>query len=62
MVQEELTLHEEEGEVVERPTQDRNADLIVETLEDGVAVVVAATLPSQDRESLEDCVKGDSCG
>ena len=62
VVQEELTLHEEEGEVVESPTQDRHADLVVETLENGVAVVVAATLPSQDRESLEDCIEGNRCG
>lgn len=62
VVQEELTLHEEEGEVVESPAQDRHANLVVETLEDSVAVVVAATLPPQDRESLEDGVEADSCG
>ena len=47
---------------MERPTQDRHADLVVETLEDGVAVVVAVALPYQDRESLEDGVQGDGCG
>ena len=62
VVQEELTLHEEEGEVVERPTEDRHADLVVETLEDGIAVVVAVALPPQDRESFENSVQSDSCG
>jgi hypothetical protein len=62
VVQEKLTLHEEEGEVVESPAQDRHTDLVVETLEDGVAVVIAAALPPQDRESLEDSVEGDSGG
>jgi hypothetical protein len=62
VVQEELTLHEEEGEVVEGPAEDGHADLVVETLKDGVAVVVAATLPPQDGERFEDSVEGDSCG
>jgi hypothetical protein len=58
-VQEELTLHEEEGEVVECPTKYGNANLVVEALEDGLAVVVAAALPSQDRKRLEYKVQSD---
>jgi hypothetical protein len=42
VVQEELTLHKEEGEVVDCPTTYGNANLVVEALEDSFAVVVAA--------------------
>jgi hypothetical protein len=59
VVQEQLALHEEEGEVVECPTKHGNANLVVEALENGVTVVVAAALPSQDRESLEYKVQSD---
>jgi hypothetical protein len=61
VVQEELTLHEEEGEVVECPTEHGYTNLVVESLEDGVVVVAAATLPSQDRKGLEDGVEADGC-
>jgi hypothetical protein len=60
VVQEQLALHEEEGEVVECPTKHGNANLVIEALENGVTVVVAAALPSQDRESLEYKVQSDS--
>ena len=54
MVEEELALHEEEREIMERPAKDRGADLVVETLEDVAgAVVITVPLPPQHRERLE---------
>lgn len=57
MMQEKLSLHEEEGEVVESPAQNRSTNLIIKTLEGDVAVVVAASLPSKNGETLEGDVK-----
>lgn len=54
MVQEELALHEEEGEVVEGPAKNGHANLIVEALERSLGVVTATTLPAQDGNGLED--------
>lgn len=54
VVEEELTLHQEEREVMKRPTEDRGTDLVVESLKGSIRVVVAAALPSKNSESLED--------
>lgn len=60
MVQEQLTIHEVEWEVVESPAQNRGADLVVESLERGVGVIVAAALPAESRNALEENVDNDS--
>jgi len=52
VVQEQLALHEEEWEVVEGPTKDVSADLVVKSLEGWVVVVVAVALPSEDSQAL----------
>ena len=57
VVEEQLTRHEVEGEVVESPAKKGHADLIIEALEGGVGVVAVATLPSKDRNSLDDHVE-----
>lgn len=62
VVEEELTLHEVEGEVVESPAQDGGADLVVEALEGGARVVVAAALPADNGHSLEDSPSDDGSG
>lgn len=56
VVQEELSLHEEEGEIVEGPAEHGRANLIVEALELDVAVVSVASLPSEHGETLENNV------
>lgn len=53
VVQEELTLHEIEGEVVQSPAKNRSTQLVVKSLEGWVGIVIAATLPSQDGNALE---------
>lgn len=60
VVQEELTLHEEEGEVVKRPTENGHANLVIEALERVLGVVAAATLPAQDGDGLEEDPGDDS--
>lgn len=62
VVKEELTLHQEEGEVVQGPAQNRRADFVVEALEAGRRVVIAASLPSQDGNTLEHNPQGDGDG
>jgi len=59
VVQEELSLHEEEREIVERPSKYSRTDLVVEAPEGDVVVVTAGSLPSQDGESLEHDIEGD---
>lgn len=53
VMQEKLSLHEEEREVVERPAQDSDAKLVVETLELYILVIVVVPLPSENGKSLE---------
>ena len=53
VVQEELALHEEEREIMERPAQHTDPDLVIEALESIVFVVSARALPPQHREALE---------
>lgn len=63
VMQEQLASHQKEGKVVERPAQDRGAQLIVESLEDDIAVVVEAPLPAQNGKRLERSVDQDrQCG
>lgn len=52
-MEEELTLHQVEGKVVQGPAKNIGTDLVVETLESGMAVIVAVTLPSENRNALE---------
>ena len=59
VVQEELSLHEEEGQPVERPTKDASANLVIEALERNVVVVLVTTLPSEHGKTLEGQVQGD---
>lgn len=54
VMEEELTAHEEEREVVQCPSQDGSTELIVESLEGGIGIIIAAALPSQDGNGLED--------
>lgn len=58
VMQEELALHQIEGEVVESPTQHRRSDLKIESFESCVGVVVAASLPPQDGDALEKGIDG----
>jgi hypothetical protein len=62
MVQEELSGHEVEWEVVESPSEERHADFVVETLEVDVGIVAEPTLPAQNREALDDEVQTNDCG
>lgn len=59
-MQEQLTLHQVEGEVVQSPAEHVGANLIVESLKGGVGIVVAASLPAQDGNALEDNPSKDS--
>lgn len=61
-MEEELTLHEEEGEVVQGPAENGAANLVVEALDGGVGVVVAAALPAENGDSLEEDPDGDGGG
>lgn len=54
VVQEKLTLHQEEGEVMQGPAQDGGTNLIIETLECAASVVIASALPSENGNTLED--------
>lgn len=58
VVQEELALHEEEGKVVESPAKDDSADFVVKATEGEILVVIAAPLPSEERETFEGNVDG----
>jgi len=60
VMEEELTLHQVEGKVVQSPAQNRCTDLIVEAFEGSVGIVVAAALPSKDSNGLEDNPDGHS--
>ena len=62
MVQEKLSLHQVEGEIMEGPAQYCSANLVVKSLEDRVGVVAAATLPSEHGNSLEEHVDHDGKG
>lgn len=62
MVQEELSRHEVEGEVVESPAKYAGTDFVVEPLEVHVVVVTTAPLPAKNRDSLENNVDNDGHG
>lgn len=62
VVQEELSLHEEERKPVESPAKDAGADLVVESLEGHVVVVLVSTLPSQNSQCLESQVHNNRDG
>jgi hypothetical protein len=62
VVQEQLTGHKVEREVVERPSQDRHTNFIVEALEVDVVVVAEATLPAENCETLDGNVEKDHRG
>ena len=53
VVQEKLTLHEVEWEVVECPPKHRGPNLVVKSLENRVVIVLESPLPSQDSKTLE---------
>lgn len=59
MVKEKLTFHQVEWEVVEGPAKYCRADLVIETLEGDVAVIVAAALPTQSCDTLEKDIDND---
>lgn len=59
MVQEQLTCHEVEGEVVESPAEDAHANLIVKALESDIVIVSVAALPSENSEALDGDVESD---
>lgn len=61
-MQEELTCHEVEWEVVESPSQDGHTDLVIESFKRDVVVVTEATLPAEDSETLDSSVENDECG
>lgn len=54
MVQEQLAGHEEERKVVQGPSENRSTNLVVKSLEVGVGVVLAASLPTDNSNRLED--------
>jgi hypothetical protein len=53
VVQEQLALHQVEGEVVQRPAEHRSTKLVIEALESSVRVIVAVALPAENGNSLE---------
>lgn len=59
VVQEELSLHEEERKPVKSPAENTGANFVVEALEGHVVVVSVSTLPSQDSQCLESQVHSD---
>lgn len=61
VVEEELSLHQKEGEVVEEPSENRSANLVVEALECDIVVVSAAPLPAKDSDGLEGKIKTNGC-
>jgi hypothetical protein len=61
-MQEQLTGHQVEGEVVERPPQDAHTDFVVETLESDVAVIAVTTLPSENGNGLNSKVEANERG
>lgn len=62
VVQEQLTLHQEEWKVVERPSQNKGTNLVVETLEWHAVEVLITTLPSQESNALENGEDSDGDG
>ncbi len=62
VVQEQLALHQEEGEVVECPPEDESSDLVAEAAEDGAFVIVVATLPSEEGDTEPRTEKRNSGG
>lgn len=62
MVQEELALHQVEWEVMECPSKNHSTDLVIETLEDRVVIILEASLPSQNCKALEDSEDCDGKG
>lgn len=62
VMKEKLTSHEEEGEVVESPAQNRSPQLIVKSLDKRTGIVIAASLPSQNGNDLEQSPKDNSNG
>lgn len=59
VVQEELALHEVEGEIVKSPSKNRCTHFVVETLESGVIVVSKVALPAEDGNTLDENVGDD---
>ena len=53
MMQEKLTLHQEEWKVVERPPKHGSTDFVVKPFVGHLVVVLEASLPPQDRKALE---------
>lgn len=49
-----MTLEKVEREIVESPCQNHCANFVVETLENNVVVILEASLPSENSETLED--------
>lgn len=61
VMQEELTGHEIKGEVVEGPPENSRTQLVIKAFEGHMLIIIAAALPSQSGNSLEQDVNGD-CG
>lgn len=61
-MQEKLSLHQVEREVMERPPKNRHADLEVETPKVGHRVVFVATLPAEHCERFEGEIDGNGSG
>ena len=53
MVQEKLAGHEVEGKIVERPSENRHAHLIVETFEGYIGIIAISTLPSENGQTFD---------
>ena len=62
MMQEKLSCHEIERKVVQRPAQYGLANFVVKSLEGDIGIVVAASLPSEDSNALEDDICQDREG
>lgn len=58
-MQEELTRHQIEWEVMECPSENGLAQFIIEALEIDVFVIAAAALPTDDGDALEENVEED---
>lgn len=60
MMQEELTLHKVEGEIMKSPSEDRGSDFVIKAFEDGIGVIIAAALPAENSNALEKDVDNNS--
>lgn len=62
VMQEQLTRHQEEGEVMEGPSENAHTHFVIEALEGDIIVITEAALPSNDGKTFDRDVKYNDCG